>query len=304
MPRGLVHCGNDVAEIEKSQRMKNTKLLYFLDSELYTVKTIINDIHSISSDEITSLKLDYFKEKQLYAIILEETVFYPKGGGQPSDVGKIYFLEKDFDVIQVIKKGGVIKHIGYFQENEVFLKGKEVVLKVDQTKRKENTKLHTGGHLIHVLLSLVEEIEHLEPWKANHYPNQAVVEYKGKIDNSQAQTIIQKLTLAKEKVFNSEHLDPQFFYIPEKDPLLKTGFIDLNKVQKNFKSFDKHSEEEKIQLINDQSLRRILFLAGFLGSTRGRLCGGTHLKHLDSLKSLQITGIKSKKGVTRIKYSV
>ena len=46
--------------------------------------------------EATTLNIDSNK------IILDKTAFYPKSGGQPGDIGKIVFNEKEINIIDTL----------------------------------------------------------------------------------------------------------------------------------------------------------------------------------------------------------
>lgn len=75
------------------------------------------------------------------AVILDRTILYPQGGGQPADFGWISSLDGRirFRVEDVRSKGSIVHHYGYFEdENEspsAFSPGQEVALKVDADRR-------------------------------------------------------------------------------------------------------------------------------------------------------------------------
>lgn len=80
------------------------------------------------------------KEKDLYKVILEETIFYPEGGGQSSDLGKI----EDANVIQVKREKDEIVH--YIDSTlEV---GQKVHLTIDWARRYDHMQNHTGEHIL------------------------------------------------------------------------------------------------------------------------------------------------------------
>lgn len=106
-----------------------TKLLY-MDS--------IKDNYIIEFDAIvTKNKKDY--------VCLDQTVFYPLGGGQPSDVGFLQWNDKKSEVKEVIKKGETIKHI---INGEKPAEGTKVHGFIDWDKRYSHMKMHTAQHII------------------------------------------------------------------------------------------------------------------------------------------------------------
>ncbi|MFQ6661709.1 hypothetical protein Gotur_029772 [Gossypium turneri] len=121
------------------------------------------------------------------ALILDNTIFHPQGGGQPSDTGFICVTDSNlrFCVQDVRSKDGVVFHYGVAEdssmENELEQgKGKEVILQVDESRRRLNSRLHSAGHLLDVCMRNVG-FGHLEPGKGYHFPDGPFVEYKGTV---------------------------------------------------------------------------------------------------------------------------
>lgn len=75
-----------------------------------------------------------------YKIELNQTAFYPEGGGQPSDMGMI----ADAQVTYVFKEGDRIFHV----VSKAFEAGSQVTCKLDWNRRKEMMQQHTGQHLL------------------------------------------------------------------------------------------------------------------------------------------------------------
>ena len=75
-------------------------------------------------------------------IILDKTAFYPEGGGQVADTGKMDGLE----VTEVLKAAGVIVH--KVKNPEKIKKGKTVKCEVDLDRRKTITIQHTCAHIL------------------------------------------------------------------------------------------------------------------------------------------------------------
>ncbi|MEF8835586.1 MAG: alanyl-tRNA editing protein [Candidatus Thermoplasmatota archaeon] len=76
-------------------------------------------------------------------VVLDRSLFYPEGGGQPSDTGKLRWGDKSAEVVKVEKKGDVIHRL----EGKVPNVGTEVEGEIDWEQRYEHMKLHTAQHL-------------------------------------------------------------------------------------------------------------------------------------------------------------
>lgn len=74
-----------------------------------------------------------------YAVVLEETVFYPEGGGQPCDVGTL----GSANVLDVREKDGVIVHLC----DRPLTAGASVSGKIDWARRFDHMQQHSGEHI-------------------------------------------------------------------------------------------------------------------------------------------------------------
>jgi len=83
-------------------------------------------------------------------IILDQTIFYPKGGGQPHDTGKIIKDNKTYNLVYVGKFNGEISH-------EVDLKGLQigdsVLCVLNWERRYKLMRSHTAAHVFASLLT-------------------------------------------------------------------------------------------------------------------------------------------------------
>ncbi len=76
-------------------------------------------------------------------VVLDQTAFYPLGGGQPADRGKI----GQFDVTDVqLADDGTIQH--FVSGDASFSEGEEVLGVIDQQHRRQVTQQHTGQHIL------------------------------------------------------------------------------------------------------------------------------------------------------------
>jgi misacylated tRNA(Ala) deacylase len=85
------------------------------------------------------------------AVILDRTFFYPTGGGQPNDRGKVGLLgEEAADVVDVSKSGLSVVHRIRAASSVLrhFSVGAEVEAVLDWDRRYRHMRLHTGQHLL------------------------------------------------------------------------------------------------------------------------------------------------------------
>lgn len=231
--------------------------------------------------------LSYFKgDDGRQALILDRTVFHPQGGGQPADTGLIAIADSElkFVVQDVRSKDGVIFHYGFIENSteesdSKFEKGKEVLLCVDESRRKLNSRLHSAGHLLDACMQNVG-LGHLEPGKGNHFPDGPFVEYKGTVPQAELQNKQKELEL-------------------EINALISRG----GKVSAAILPYEEAAEMCGGSLpdyILKGSTPRILKIGNYPGCP----CGGTHVSDISDIISVTVTQIRTKKGLTKIFYNV
>jgi len=142
-----------------------TELLYLRDQFTTTAAA---QVEKIVIDDTVSL-------------ILNATIFYPQGGGQPCDTGTIASTTAKFQVTSVKKIDGIVNHFGRFLHGEMHPK-ETVTLSIDASKRKLHSRLQSAGHLVDAALHSLG-LTHLEPLKGYHFPDGPYNEYQGIIDN-------------------------------------------------------------------------------------------------------------------------
>lgn len=102
-----------------------------MTEKLFYVQPVISEADCIVESII--------EKNDKYEIILESTIFYPEGGGQPPDTGYI----DDIRVEYVYEKDKVIYHVTSKKPGNNLVK-----CKVDMDKRNDNTQQHSGEHLM------------------------------------------------------------------------------------------------------------------------------------------------------------
>ena len=205
-------------------------------------------------------------------LILDETIFYPQGGGQKSDSGRITSSQGTF-IVSVVRmdQNGQVFHYGEF-ENGSFVIGESVDLKVDGEGRKLLARLHSAGHLLDCAVTKLQ-IPGLKPTKGFHFPEGSYVEYEGNLENPM------EYVSQVEKVLNE---------LVEQDLKVKIKEITEEEVKKC-----------GIWVPEGKSARTVSF-EGF--SSCG--CGGTHVKSSVEIGKVKIRKMVNKKGSLRISYKL
>jgi misacylated tRNA(Ala) deacylase len=120
-----------------------TKALYLEDSYL---KEWEAEVIEVSGDG----------EKQGKFIILNQTAFYPNGGGQPYDAGKIIRIpdNETFNVVYTGKFDGKISH----EVDKVGLKiGDKVKCSLNWDRRYKLMRMHTAAHILSPIINMQTE---------------------------------------------------------------------------------------------------------------------------------------------------
>jgi misacylated tRNA(Ala) deacylase len=99
---------------------------------------------SIEGNYVKQFDAMVTKNKKDY-VCLNQTAFYPIGGGQPSDIGFLQWNNKKSEVKEVIKKGDIVKHIII---GEKPLVDSNVIGFLDWDRRYSHMKMHTAQHII------------------------------------------------------------------------------------------------------------------------------------------------------------
>lgn len=214
------------------------------------------------------------KEGRSY-VILDQTIFHPQGGGQPSDLGLITDRESDafVEVIDVRNIQGIIYH--FVKElNPNLVEGKAVHLRIDMSRRILNGALHTGGHLI---ANLVErKYPNLKASKGYHFPDGPYVEFSVSTQMSDSEKAALLETINKDLAEA----------ISRNVPLLVTMSSEL-------------LHQSEVGGRAEKPFRTVQ-----IGDFPATPCGGTHLDRLGRFESIAITKVKQSKGALKVSYNV
>lgn len=200
----------------------------------------------------------------LINVILDQTIFYPEGGGQPSDRGTLgnakveYVRNSNREIIHQVK--------GEIQSGET------VKAVLDWNWRYKYMKIHSSGHLLHdVLMTLVKN---LKPIKASH-GKKAFIEYEGEINIS-----------LKDKLET------------ELNKYLQQGLEIITK-ESSYEELASECPFLPPNLPKDKPLRMIK-----INKFSAIPDGGVHVKNTKEIGKIWIANITSQNGITNIRYGV
>lgn len=213
------------------------------------------------------------------ALLLDQTVFYPQGGGQPYDTGKITTQGAEFQVEEVRYQEGQVFHIGQFTKGD-FSPGAQVELVVDGVRRQLHRRLHSAAHVIDMVLAELKP--DWIPGKGYHFPQGPYVEYappnKPMLQDSERETL-------------REQLETKINAIVAKDLPTTIKFVSWAELS----GLVRHVPEN---LPKDKPLRVVMY------GPFAVPCGGTHVDNLQDIGHIGIRKIKPEKGNIKVSYAI
>lgn len=240
--------------------MPNTKLIYMEQMQLLECNTIVEEIKNLGENKLS--------------IILDQTVFYPQGGGQPYDNGIIKNENIIFNVNEVRFIDGQVHHIGTC-EKSIFKVGDMADCVVERDRRQLNTRLHSAGHLLDMALKELGKL--WKPGKGYHFPNGPYVEYF-----AEHNTLNENLKIELQNKCNE---------------------IISRNIETTIKFMDKSEMKKCCHFVPDflpeGKPGRVVFYGNF-----GIPCGGTHCKNLNEIQKMSIRKIKKEKDMIKVSYEL
>ena len=202
-------------------------------------------------------------------LVLNRSLFYPQGGGQPADQGTIDTAKACYAIFDVRYVHGEVRHYTIDNTIPIYHTG-HATINIDRERRTLNSKYHTAGHLI---ASIVErENPEIKAIKGHQFPGEAYIEFDGTVGD-----LDHFITQVQSQAF---------------------AHISSNSSVKT----EEANIDDAAKILQDPSYQplRVCRILGFPPTP----CGGTHVKTLRDLSSLVINRCKNKKGKLRIYYEV
>lgn len=212
-------------------------------------------------------------------VVLEETYFYPEGGGQPADRGSIDGVE----VVDVQPAGEAIVHTCTIEPNIEI--GDRVACRIDQAFRTYCMRLHTASHALYGAgRRVLDDIG---------YGGFGIDETKARIDFETSSTIDDGVLIDLERLVNQtvwESREVLWKTYPRKEALDRPEI-----------AFNAKTEEG---LTGDTI--RVVTIAGDDGAPWDiAACGGTHVSNTREIGPVTILGRSNPgEGLTRVELAV
>ncbi len=214
-------------------------------------------------------------EKRYWYVALDETIFHPKGGGQPSDRGIIEGDGFKLEVKKAMLAGDrVVVHWGKTLEGmpaEV-----PVVARVDWEWRFLMMRRHTAAHLLDHCLAetLGVDVETLDSWLGDP----CYVAYKGMLPSKEQLVEVERLEnriIDDGRPVTAEELDAE----------------QLKLAHANMPNMGRLPAMEKLRLVTIEGCKPIA-------------CGGTHVRKVSEVKGVRIQGTEIMDEGFRIQFSI
>jgi len=137
---------------------------YMIVAERHVQAPQVQEVEKIKGleplvSDLPETQMLYYKETYLFEfearvlgvlegqyVVLDKTAFYPEGGGQPADHGRLEFDGRRFEVVDVQKIGNVIVHV--VKDALTLKSGDTVKGSVDWDRRSSLMKHHTATHVV------------------------------------------------------------------------------------------------------------------------------------------------------------
>lgn len=224
----------------------------------------LTDAHqTLSTSEVISVGGNH--------LILDRTIFYPQGGGQPSDKGTIKSTTGEMHVKSVEYNGGEIKHVGTL--TGAFAVGDKVTLEIDWDLRLKHMQWHTAGHLLDLVAR--EIYPQLIPIRGVHgIGKKFFIEYKGQHN------------------LDLDQLNDQLTKLVGNKPAIKTQFVTLEELKEMSNWLPENlPTSKKLRVLS-------------IGDSYHIPDGGTQLKTDEKIWPITLTKIEQTQASTLIHYLV
>lgn len=244
--------------MDRIKKLPPTKKLYYKE---------------ITREEFEGVVLDVFDNY----VVLDQTLFYPEGGGQPSDKGNLITQDQLLRVEDVQILNNVILHKIAPYENCAIKKGDIVTGKIDFNRRLAHARHHTATHIVH---SAAKKVLGKHIWQAGAQKEV----HKARLDLSHYKKISLEELRKIELLANKMVMD---------DLKVTIKWMDRTLAERNcgfelYQGGVPHGKEIRVVKVGDDV----------------EACGGTHVLNTGTIGPIKILKTQSvQDGVERIEFS-
>ena len=205
-------------------------------------------------------------------VVLDRTLFYAEGGGQPYDTGVLRWDDDEAKVLKVLKEKGVIKHV---IDRMPTVDGIHAVIEWD--RRYAHMRMHTSQHLMSGLVFRI--------FAARTVGNQIHAD-RSRIDFQPANFTAEDLKRIEDEC-NAVIASQGEVRIFEEDRIVVENKI----------------EDRALMDLVPASIRRLRIIQ--VGNADYCPCGGTHLRNVREIGRVRMLGKRSKgKETDRVEYEL
>jgi alanyl-tRNA synthetase len=247
-----------IADTERFEELPETDRLYYEDQD---------------RTDFEAMVLDVFEREDGYDVVLDQTMFYPEGGGQPADHGTISTDEATAEVTDVQQRGDVIVH----KTDTSPGKGEFARGQVDAERRSRHMRHHTATHIVgHATRQVLgDHIRQAGAQKSTDSARLDVKHYESVTDEE----VREIERIANDIVMENEQVTQEW--------------VDRNEAEAAY-GFDIYQggipEGEQIRLIHTQD--------------DTQACGGTHVAWTGEVGAIKLLGTERiQDGVVRLTYA-
>jgi Ser-tRNA(Ala) deacylase AlaX len=242
-----------------------------------TTSTLLQYLNDTYVDSGEGIVLEVGRDDRGPYIVLNQTIFYPQGGGQPSDTGCMEFNDLVINVSFVgFKDGQVLHYISEEPPALAELVGRTGKLRLDKSRRMKHARLHTAGHLIAGIIDA--ERASMRATKGFHFEEGPYVEFEGE-PQSDSESLLASLQTKIDQL------------IAEAAPVT-ASLVSYDDLKQRCGSVPPNLPQDKpLRTITIETLDPVP-------------CGGTHLACLSELGTVTVLKMKKRKGTTKISYQV
>jgi len=221
----------------------------------------------------------YWEKRDRGYLILDRTIFHPKGGGQDCDLGFIVGDGFRFNVLKVLDVDDVIFHYSRLLEGSFKILDGGLMVKciIDWDRRYRVMKLHTAGHILDYAVGRVYG-GLIETLSANHSPPEAYIEYRARPPGE----FEVKVLVEEANRIVREGRDVKIFWV-------ESG--DLDRYVFNAPNIDRLPKAD---------VYRVVVIDG----VNGMPCTGTHVSNTGEIKGIRVVRVEETNSGFKLYYDV